>query len=181
MESVFSRLKSSVIASGIISIILGILFLMEPVISGVTLCYFIGAMILIGGIVKMVMSFSQHEGGASSFAAGLVVFFLGMLCIIRPDVIMDFLTILAGLFVIADGAKGFSDGVACIRAKVGGGGVLIVASLLLMVCGVFLMFVPFGFIMMMAGIVMLVNGIFNLVFIAAFSNRVAEAKRTLEK
>lgn len=179
MDNAFSRLKGNVIASGIISIILGILFLLNPIISGFTLCYFIGAMILVGGIIKMVMSFSQTYDASSSFVGGLLAFFLGLLCIIRPDIIWDFLTILAGIFVIADGAKGFSDGVICMRAKVGGGVVLIIASILLMICGVFLMFMPFTFIMVMAGIVLLVNGIFSLIFIAAFSDRVEEAKHTL--
>ncbi len=177
MNDTLKRLKGNVIASGIVSIVLGILFLMEPVISGVTLCYFIGAMVLIGGIAKMVMSISHPGDASSSFAGGLVIFFLGLLCIIRPDIIMDFLTILAGLFVIADGAKGLSDGMACMRANVGGGIVLVVASVVMMICGCFLVFAPFAFIMIMAGIVMLINGIFNLIFLAAFSSRVEEARR----
>ncbi len=179
MGNALSRLKGNVIASGIISIVLGILFLLAPVITGVTLCYFIGTMVLIGGIIKMVMSFSQTNDKSSSFVGGLVIFFLGLLCIIRPDIILDLLTILAGLFVVADGAKGFSDGIICTRTKVAGGIVIVIASILLIICGVALMFLPFSFTMVMAGIVMLINGIFSLIFAIAFGDRVEEAKQTL--
>ena len=181
MDNAIKSIKGSVLASGIISIILGILFLMEPVISGVTLCYFIGAMVLIGGIVKMVTSIGRPVDAGASFAGGLVIFFLGLLCLIRPDIVMSFLTILAGLFVIADGAKGLNDGVLCMRASVGGGIILIIASVLLMICGAFILFAPFTFIMIMSGIVLLINGVFNIIFMIAFSSRVEEARKAMGK
>ena len=180
-ESTFKRVKGSVIASGIASIILGILFLMMPSFSALTICFYIGIMLAIVGIVKMIFCFLQEKGIASSFIGGLLMFLLGIACLYRPDLLADFLTILAGIYVIASGVLTLGEGITCVRAKIGGGVFIVIMSIILIICGFYLMFAPFSYIMIMAGIVLIVDGIFNFILVGALKDRINEAKEEFSR
>ena len=169
--------KGSIIASGIASIILGILFLAEPLLTGVSICYFIGVLLAITGIMKVIFCFASAEGVAPSIIGGVVLFLFGLLCINRPDVIVGILTVMAGIYIIADGSSKLSEGIFAVRSHISGGVAVIVCSIILMICGFFIMFAPFTFIMVLSGIVMILDGIFNLVFVGAISKKINEAKQ----
>lgn len=177
LEKTFSQVRGSIIFSGILSIILGILFIANPIIAGFSLCHFVGCILIISGAAKMIFSFVNGENIAMSFVGGLVIFLFGIVCINRPDVISDIITLLAGIYIVADGATTLCEGIACVRAKVKGGWPIIIASVILMMCGVSIMFAPFGFVMMFTGIVLIGDGIFALVFVSAMRKAIEEAKQ----
>lgn len=180
LESTLNRIKGAIIANGVASIILGILFLASPVVSGVMFCYFIGALILIAGIAKIVLAFKSKTDVAFTFVTGLLMVLLGLLCLFRPDTIASFLTIMAGIYVVADGAAALTDGIAITRAKVGGGVFVIIMSVLLMICGLYIMFAPFAYIVVVAGVVLIIDGIFNLIFVGTMKRQIQEAKKVIE-
>ncbi len=168
-NSILSQVKGSIIASGIASILLGLLFWFNPVLFGLSIGYFAGIVFVAVGIAKVVFSFASPEGVAGSIIGGVVFFLLGLLCLFRPDVIADLLTIMAGIYVIVDASTILSQGIYAAKAKIPGGIPVIIFSILFMICGFYVMFAPFSFIMQVAGIVMVLDGIFNLVFVAVMS------------
>lgn len=172
------RVKGSVIASGIASILLGILFLAEPLLAGVSICYFIGGLLVIAGIAKVIFCCVNVEGVASSIIGGVVLFLFGLLCLSRPDVIASLLTVMAGIYIIADGAATLSEGIFAVRNKISGGVVVVIFSIIFMICGFYIMFAPFTFIMVVSGVVMIFDGIFNLVFVGVMSKRIDEARQS---
>ena len=169
--------KGSVIAGGIASILLGILFLAEPLLTGVSICYFIGVLLVVAGIMKMIFCFANAEGAAPSIIGGVILFLFGLLCLNRPDVVASILTIMAGIYIIADSSTKLSEGAFAVRANIGGGAIVVVCSIIFMVCGFFIMFAPFTFIMVLAGVVMILDGIFNLIFVAVLSKKINDAKQ----
>ena len=173
------RAKGSIIASGIASIILGILFLSEPLLAGVSICYFIGGLLVIAGITKVIFCCINVEGVAMSIVGGVVLFLFGLLCLTRPDVIASLLTVMAGIYVIADAAATLSEGIFAVRNKISGGVVLVIFSIIFMICGFYIMFTPFTFIMVVSGVVMICDGIFNLVFVGVMSKRINDAQQAL--
>ena len=173
------RVKGSVIASAIASIILGILFLSEPLLAGVSICYFIGGLLVIAGIVKVIFCCVNAQGVAQSIVGGVILFLFGLLCLSRPDVIASLLTVMAGIYVIADGAATLSEGIFALRNKISGGVVVIIFSIIFMICGFYIMFAPFTFIMVVSGVVMILDGIFNLVFVGVMSKRIDDAREAL--
>ena len=180
METLVVRTKGMIVVSSIASIILGILFLAEPVLSGLTFGYFIGAMFVIGGIARVVLCIGQSQNNGGSLVGGLLMLLIGALCISNPSAIASFIAIITGLFVVADGAMGISAGSACMRAKVGGGVFIIIMSAILIVCGVYIMFAPFGFIMIVAGISLIVDGVFSIAFAGKLGKMVHDAKISLQ-
>ena len=178
-DMVVSRTRGSIIAGGVISLIAGILFISQPVVAGFTICTFIGAVVLIGGIVRVVSAVLQKTEGASEIVLGVVLVLFGLLCLCRPGIVADILAVFAGLYVVLRGMASFSQGVFCVRAQVGGGIFIIIMSVLLVACGIYVMFAPFAYIMLMTGVVLVLEGVFDLVFAAVFSSRVEEAKAQL--
>ena len=87
------------------------------------------------------------------------------------------MTLMAGVYIIASGANTLSDGMYAVRSKVAGGVALVVFSIIFMICGFYVMFAPFSFIMEVAGVVMILDGIFNLVFVGVVSKKINEAKQ----
>lgn len=178
MQTLVARTKGMLIVSAIASIILGIVFLAEPVLSGVTFCYFLAALFVIGGIARFVMCLGNSENNGGSLVGAILMLLIGLMCFARPDIIASFITVMTGMFIACDGAVGISAGVACKRANMSGGVLIIVMSVILMICGIYLMFAPFGFIMIMAGISLIIDGIFSLIFVGKFGQAVHDAKVT---
>lgn len=171
MGEILTRVKGSVIANAIASIILGVLFLAQPVLSGVTLCYFIGAILVVAGITKAVFSFVSPYGLAESVLGAVIFFLIGILCFTRPDIIGQFLTILAGFYIVADAGILMSGGLVNVKSGFAGGWVIVISSLILMICGLCVMFAPVSFIMELAGAFLIIDGIFYLVLVAFFNKK----------
>ncbi len=176
VNEAFSRIKGSVIASGIASILLGILFMGEPLLSGVSFCYFIGGLLVIAGIAKVVFSVVNAQDAAPSILGGVILFLFGLLCIDRPDVIVNIMATMAGIYIVADAANAMNQGIYAVRSKMSGGTAVVVFAIILMICGFYVMFAPFGFIMTVAGVAMIIDGVFNLVFVGVVSKKLSEAK-----
>ncbi len=177
VNEAFQQAKGSVIASGIASILLGILFLGHPLLTGVSFCYFIGGLLVIAGIAKVIFCVTSAEGPASSIIGGVLLFLFGLLCFNRPDVIADIMTMMAGIYIIADGASTLNQGIYAVRSKMSGGVAVVIFAIILMIAGFYVLFAPFTFIMTVAGFVMILEGIFNLVFVGVISKKINEAKQ----
>lgn len=177
LNETLHQIKGGVIASGIASILLGILFLANPLLTGVSLCYFIGGLLVIIGITKIIFCFVHAEGPATSIVGGVILFLFGLLCLTRPDVIASILTLMAGIYIIADGATKLSEGIFAVRSKISGGIAVVVFSIIFIICGFYVMFAPFTFIMVVEGVVLIFDGIFSLVFVGVMSKRIDEARR----
>jgi uncharacterized membrane protein HdeD (DUF308 family) len=171
-----NQIRGGIIVSGIASIIMGILFLAQPLFSGLTFCYFIGIMIAITGLSKIIFAFIQGEKIASSIIGGLLILLIGLICIFRPSIVAGVITILAGLYIVSDGAFLLSDGILCVKNKVGGGVFMVIVAILLIISGIYLMFAPFSFIVIMTGIVLIADGIFHLVFAGSIRRKIEEIK-----
>lgn len=171
------QLKGTVIVSGIASILLGILFLSEPLLAGLSFCYFIGGLLIATGIAKMFFSMPSADGAAPSVLDGVILFLFGLLCFSMPGVVANIITVMSGIYIIADGANNFSKGMYAIRAKISGGIVLVIFSVIFMICGFFVMFAPFSFIMVLSGVVLVLEGIFNLILGATLGKKLDEAQQ----
>ncbi len=176
IQETFSRARGSIIVGGIAAIILGILFLSQPLLAGVSICYFIGAMLAIAGVANIIFSIASKQEGGQSILLGVILLLFGIVCLARPDVIANLLTIMAGIYVIADGAMTFSDGIFCVRNKIGGGVLVVIMSVILIIAGFYMMFASFAFIMVLSGIALIADGVFSFVVAVALGKQIREAK-----
>ena len=97
---------------GIIAIILGILCLLAPGLTGISVVLLLGVFVLIGGIVRIIWAFR-----AGSFGKGLLVFAIGgltLLCgivlLANPLFASGVLTFILAVYFIIDGISEIAAG-----------------------------------------------------------------------
>jgi uncharacterized membrane protein HdeD (DUF308 family) len=97
---------------GIIAIVLGILAMMAPVLTGMSIALLLGVLVVIGGTARLVWAFqagSVGEGILKFLLAGLTLV-CGMLLVVNPLFASGFLTILLALYFIVDGVSEIAVG-----------------------------------------------------------------------
>jgi uncharacterized membrane protein HdeD (DUF308 family) len=126
-ENIMAELTNAVKAGGnrmrifgVIAIILGILCLLAPGLTGVSALTLMGLLVLAAGIVRIIWAFQ-----AGNFGKGLLMFSIGgltLLCgialVANPLFVSGVLTVVLALYLIFDG---ISELVAGLRLRPGGG------------------------------------------------------------
>jgi uncharacterized membrane protein HdeD (DUF308 family) len=90
---------------GIIAIVLGILAMLAPGFTGVSIALLVGVFVLIGGIVRMIWAFRARSLGRwlLTFSIGILTFLCGILLLAQPLFTTGALTILLAVYFIIDG------------------------------------------------------------------------------
>ena len=105
---------------GVIALILGILAMLAPVLTGMWVVVLVGVLVLIGGIVRIVWAFQAGSlgRGLPMFAIGGLTLLCGIVLLAHPLFASAVLTILLALYFILDG---ISEIVASVRLRPGSG------------------------------------------------------------
>ncbi|UCG84915.1 MAG: DUF308 domain-containing protein [Gemmatimonadota bacterium] len=88
---------------GVVMVILGLLALGAPLVTGVAVAVTVGSFVLLGGILQLILGVKAESWGSRIFGIilGLVAVVCGLLLIAHPLLSLGFLTLLlAGYFVI---------------------------------------------------------------------------------
>jgi uncharacterized membrane protein HdeD (DUF308 family) len=97
---------------GIIAIVLGILAMVAPVLTGMSIALLLGLLVVVGGVVRLVWAFqagSLGEGILKFLLAGLTLV-CGVLLVVNPIFASGVLTILLALYFILDGISEIAVG-----------------------------------------------------------------------
>ena len=166
------------IITGVLAIIIGVLFIIFNKESANVLCVVSGVVLLLIGVVAAVSSFSDGAMlGRYSLMLGIALALAGMLCILRPSMIIGVLSAIFGIIIAVDGAITFIDAIDCARAKMKEWRILMLISFASMALGAVIMFVESTAIMILAGIFLIIEGIIDIVIIALFGKKIKRAKR----
>jgi len=90
---------------GIITVILGVLAMMAPMISGLAVAVLIAMLLIVAGIFRLVWAFGAESFGKGMFAflIGGLTLLAGVLVLIRPMVGLMSLTLLLAVYFVVDG------------------------------------------------------------------------------
>ena len=108
---------------------------------------------------------------------GIALALGGMLCILRPSMVMGILSAIFGIIIAVDGAITFIDAIDCARAKIKEWRILMLISFASMALGAVIMFVESSAIMVLAGIFLIIEGVIDIVIISLFGKQIKKAKR----
>ena len=105
---------------GVIAIILGILAMMAPVLTGMWVIILVGVFVLIGGIVRIIWALQAGSlgKGLPMFAIGGLTLLCGIVLLAHPLFASGVLTVLLALYFVLDG---ISEIVASVRLRPGSG------------------------------------------------------------
>ena len=157
IRSYFKCLKWRSLIIAFSAILIGLLFILTPQTSADVICYVAGILLLASGIAAVVSYLASGRlFGSYALVSGIVLLVCGVFCLLRPEV-----------------------GIDCARAKLGGWWVLAALAVITIALGCVILFGKFDSIMLLAGISLIVDGVFDLIATLAFSKRVREARQKL--
>ena len=181
IRSYFKCLKWRSLIIAFSAILIGLLFILTPQTSADVICYVAGILLLASGIAAVVSYLASGRlFGSYALVSGIVLLVCGVFCLLRPEVIQGLLTVIFGVFLVIDGMVTLQDGIDCARAKLGGWWVLAALAVITIALGCVILFGKFDSIMLLAGISLIVDGVFDTHCDArSFSKRVREARQKL--
>lgn len=163
------KLGSRMTLLGGLTIVLGVLAMVAPMLTGFSLVFMLGALVVIAGIMRMVWAFQ-----AGSLGKGLLVFALGCLTLLcgiallaNPLFASVAVTLVLTIYFIADGAAEISAGLGLRPASGWGwlmfGGIVSIALGIMIwrqspLAGVWVLGLFIGIKLVFAGIMMLTLG-----------------------
>ena len=174
MESIrgyFKALKWRSLIVAFSAILLGLLFILTPQASADVICYVAGILLLASGVAAVISYLASGRlFGSYALVSGILL---------RPEIIQGLLTVLFGVFLVIDGMMTLQDGVDCARARLAGWWVPALLGAVTIALGCVVLFGKFDSIMLLAGISLIVDGVFDLIVTFAFSKRIRTAREKL--
>ena len=150
---------------GVIAIILGLLAMAAPMLTGMSIALLLGVLVVVAGVVRLVWAFqagSVGEGILKFLLAGLTLV-CGILLVVNPVFASGFFTILLSLYFILDGVSEIAVGLGSKRGWFIVGGVIsILLGVLLWMqfplSGAWALGILLGIKLLFIGLIMLMGG-----------------------
>lgn len=180
LKNSLNRMKWDSIVIAVITIALGLVCILLPTESASVLTTVLGVCLIVSGVVLFVQ-FCMLGGfiAGNLLVTSIAMLLVGVLCLMRPDLVQGFLTVLFGLYIFIDSLLALSDSLVCASARVSGWIIMFVCSLVTAVLGIVVMFASFEWVMIFAGASLIVEGVRRLVITLTMSGKVRQAKKIL--
>ena len=121
--------------AGATAILLGLLAMLAPVVTGLSIGILVGILVLLAGLVRMIWAFRSRDFGRGLllFAIGGITFVAGLAMVTHPRFASGVLTVILTLYFLVDGAAELAIGYLMRPAK--GSGWLIFAGMVSVLLG----------------------------------------------
>lgn len=178
IENVYNRMIIYSLITAILSILVGLVLIFLPAVSNKVVGIIIGVVILIFGINAVYKYF--HRDGAKIYSLnivfGVLYSILGVVIILYPYSVMEFVTVCLGLFIIINGATKVNYGLWLKRGSEDSWLVTLVTGIFLVVLGIMVVFNPFSAFTLtqLSGAFLIIVGILNVSDTILFKKRSKE-------
>ncbi len=97
---------------GVIAIILGLLAMAAPMLTGMSIALLVGVLVVAGGVARLVWAFQAGSVGEGilKFLLGGLTLLCGVLLVVNPVFASGFFTVLLSLYFIVDGISEMAVG-----------------------------------------------------------------------
>ena len=178
IENVYNRMIIYSLITAIASILVGLVLVFLPAVSNKVVGIIVGIIFLIFGINAVYKYF--HRDGAKIYSLnivfGVLYSILGVVIILYPYSVMEFVTVCLGLFVIINGATKINYGIWLKRGNEDSWLVTLVTGIFLVVLGIMLVFNPFSAMTLtqLSGAFLMIVGVLNVSDTILFKKRSKE-------
>lgn len=175
----------SIVGNKLIMAIVGIVFgavlvvMQKEAIDG--LVSILGAILLVSAAVFVVLYALGRDKRPSYIASAIVAGVAGFVFVALPGVIVDFFPMLMGIVLIVSGIIDLAQVIAVLRHEGRSWGTAFFMSVVVIALGVFMLFYPgaiVDFMVLIIGISLLVNGLFDLYLQLVTRNIIHQRNRT---
>ena len=178
IENMYKRMIWYSIGIALITIITGIVLLLVPELSGKVLGIIVGIIFLIEGINSIYKYF--HREGAKLYnlnlVFGVIYAVLGVVIILVPSSVVEFITICLGIYMIVNGASKVNYALWLKRGNEDSWLITLATGILVAIVGVLVIFNPFASLTLtkLAGAFLIITGILDFMDTILFKNRSKE-------
>ena len=166
IENIYNKMVIFSIIGSIITIVVGAVLLFLPNLSNKIVGVITGIIFILFGIITAYKYLKRD--GAKIYSLNLVFsilyLVLGLVIIVFPFSVMEFVTVCLGLFLIFNGATKINYGLWLKRGNSGAWLVTLVAGILLVILGIMIVFNPFTAFALtqITGAFLIISGVLNL-------------------
>ena len=178
IENVYNRMIIYSLLTAILAILVGLTLIFLPSVSNKIVGIIMGVVILIFGINAVYKYF--HRDGAKIYSLnivfGVLYSILGVVIILYPFSVMEFVTLCLGIFVIINGATKINYGVWLKKGNEDSWLVTLVTGIFLVIIGIMLVFNPFASLTLtqLCAAYLIIVGILNVSDTILFKKRAKE-------
>ena len=160
--------KTGYMLTAAVTLAAGLILLIWPKFSMKLICYLAGAILIVGGIFRIVGYFSKDLYRLAfqfDLAFGILTVVVGLIMVLHPDGVVSFIHFIVGILVLMDGLLKVQTTLDAKRFGLTEWWLIGVAALLTVLFGLLLVVNPFGsavVLLRFMGITLLCEGILNL-------------------
>ena len=168
MESLLKKIKTNVVISSLVCVILGLVLVIRPGLSMRIVCTAVGVVLIVTGITRMIDYFAVRDGSMYSqinLIFGIILAVVGVWIAMKPDKVMAIIPIIAGIVIAIHGLHNIKQAMELWRDKYDKWWVACIMGVLTVGFGVLLICRPFTAIdtvVMMIGIFLIYDGLSNI-------------------
>lgn len=183
MKALWKRFQVGAIVVSACMLVLGIIMLVWPEISAITVCMILGALCVVAGMYKLVRYFRIGFAGVFfrfDLGAGILYTLAGLLLLIHPQDAMTILPMAAGIYILFGSVMDIQIAVEMHRFGLGNWVLSLILGILDTCLGFYLLFNPFSgaaALMMAIGICLIIGSIQNLYSVFCISKAVRNSKK----
>ena len=162
------KLKTNVVVSAALCILLGIVLVAWPDLSIQIVCTAVGAVLLIGGGVRLAVYFTTKDGSVytqMNLIMGIVLAVVGVWILLQPGKVLAIIPIIVGIVIVLHGINNLQQAVTLCKEKYDKWWVALILGLLTVGFGVLLICRPFealDTVVMLIGIFLIYDGISDI-------------------
>lgn len=166
MKKLFKRSKINTALMSVLSLILGLILILWPVSSTMFLCVIAGWVLLLGGIFLLGLHFAgKNNTNSTKLLLGVVGVAFGLWIVLRPSLIVQFLSVLFGGVLLMRGFIGLEDSFVLNRAKNTYWWVYTILAMASILFGLFVIWAPVSIvaITIVAGVALVFDGVSSFI------------------
>lgn len=168
MEQLLKRVKTNVVISSILCVVLGLVLVFWPGLSIRIVCTAVGVVLIVTGITRMIDYFAVRDGSMYSqinLIFGIVLAVVGVWITVKPDKVLAIIPIIVGIVIVIHGLQNIKQAMELWRDKYAKWWVACILGVLTVGFGVLLICRPFTAIdtvVMLIGFFLIYDGISNI-------------------
>ena len=182
MGNLLKKLKTNVVISAVLCILLGLVLAIWPGMSMHIVCITVGSVLIIGGLMRLVESFIARDGSMYTqlnMIVGIIFAVVGIWIVVKPEKVLAIIPISMGIVIALHGLNNLQQAVSLCQGKYDKWWIALILGLVTVGFGALLIFRPFAALdtaVTLLGIFLVYDGVSDLWIVSRIS-RTARALR----
>lgn len=186
MEKILKKLKTNVLISSLLCVLLGLVLVFWPGLSIQIVCTAVGAVLMISGVVRIVSYVTARDGSMYfqvNLIFGIIFAVVGVWIVIKPAKVLAIIPIIVGIVIALHGLHNLQQAIDLCQSKYDKWWIALLLGILTIGFGILLICRPFAAIdtvVMLIGIFLIYDGLSNIWIVSRISRNAKILKQEAE-